>query len=73
MVMDRRIQALSTGGDEREPGDVALGAAVETEVETKEEWKYGALEVKRRMCLKNGARNCLESHGEVCNNNIQGT
>lgn len=57
MVMDRRIEAESTGGDERVAGDVTLGAAVETGVETKE-WKYGVLAVKRRMCLKNGARNC---------------
>ncbi|EPQ11922.1 Dysbindin [Myotis brandtii] len=48
MVMDRRIQAESTGGDEREAGDVTLGAAVETGVETKEEWKLKTLSDKSR-------------------------
>lgn len=71
MMMDRRIQAESTGGDDREAGGVAFGAAVEIGVETKEEWKYGVLEVTRRMRLKNGARSCVESHREVNNNKIR--
>lgn len=71
MMRDRRIQAESTGGDDRGAGDVALRAVVEIGVETKEEWRYGVLEVKRRMCLKNGARGCVESHREVNNNKIR--
>lgn len=37
MMMDRRIQVESTAGDDREAGDVPLGAVVEIRVETKEE------------------------------------